>query len=932
MKLLLFFLLLFSCGTFCQELPPIQNYAPSEYGAENQNWAISQSEDKLIYVANNEGLLEFNGANWKLFKSPNQTILRSVNVVKDRIYTGCYMEFGYWTKNTFGTLEYTSLSKSFKNDLLEDEEFWDILHLDDWVLFQSKKRIYIYDLTEKSITSIDAASSLPRIWSVGQSIYFHVIHEGLYRIERGNKILVYNEKPIKNDEVVSFFEHRGRQLLLTRHQGFNEIFGEGIRKWETEIDPFLANNSVYSSLQLTNGKIAIGTISDGLFLLDGNGRLIYHINEQKGLRNNTVLSLYKDLDNTVWLGLDNGVSYINLDSPYTIYNGILSDIGSVYDAIAFGGYLYLGTNQGLFYKKISEETDFFLINGTQGQVWDLTIVDGTLLCGHHTGTFEINGETAKRIVNIAGTWNIKSITEDENLLLQGNYDGLYVLEKKGGQWKLRNKISGFDNSSRHVEIFGNQIFINHEYKGLFKVTTDNSLTKAIEVKIDTTVRGDNSGIIKYQGTLLYANKNGIFRYNHAADTISRDSLLSAIYSETDYVSGKMVANDEEIWVFTKDNLTLVSPGNLSDKYVIREIPLSEDFRDGISGYENIIPYMENGKYLLCTSSGYIILDTKRIKDEKFGVNIGEIRRISKNSPSKENILIDKNSQGDFSYRENSFFILFFSPQFYQYTKPKYQHRLLGIYPNWSEWSENASATFENLPYGDYTFEVRSKIGDTLSINTAAYSFTIQKPWYQTNLAWAIYSVTALVGFFLLHTMYRHHYKKRQQKLVQKNEHKMQLTKAENEKEIIKLKNEQLRQRYRLKSNELAASTMSLIRKNNVLNEVKSLLAEKVADKRVTEPIVKIIDNSLNRNDDWELFKEAFNNADKEFLNKLKSAHSNLTQNDIRLCAYLRLNLSSKEIAPLFNISPRSVEVKRYRLRKKMGLDHDENLVDYILGL
>jgi len=81
-----------------------------------------------------------------------------------------------------------------------------------------------------------------------------------------------------------------------------------------------------------------------------------------------------------------------------------------------------------------------------------------------------------------------------------------------------------------------------------------------------------------------------------------------------------------------------------------------------------------------------------------------------------------------------------------------------------------------------------------------------------------------------------------------------------------------------------------------------------------------------------MFQEAFNNADKNFIKKIKAIHSELTPNDLRLCAYLRLNLSSKEIAPLLNISPRSVEVKRYRLRKKMKLDHDENLTDYIINI
>ena len=108
--------------------------------------------------------------------------------------------------------------------------------------------------------------------------------------------------------------------------------------------------------------------------------------------------------------------------------------------------------------------------------------------------------------------------------------------------------------------------------------------------------------------------------------------------------------------------------------------------------------------------------------------------------------------------------------------------------------------------------------------------------------------------------------------------------------------------------------------NNIssLNDIKS--------------ITKLLDKNLNSTDDWRLFEEAFNNADKDFMKNLKSKHPNLTPNDLKLCAYLRLNLSSKEIAPLLNISHRSVEVKRYRLRKKMGLEHESGLTEYILEL
>ena len=105
-----------------QERPPIEVYSPKTYGAENQNWAISQANNKFIYVANNKGLLEFNGSRWQLYPTPNATIMRSVNVIDDVIYTGSYKDFGYWKANEYGTLSYHSVANDLNIEFLEDEE------------------------------------------------------------------------------------------------------------------------------------------------------------------------------------------------------------------------------------------------------------------------------------------------------------------------------------------------------------------------------------------------------------------------------------------------------------------------------------------------------------------------------------------------------------------------------------------------------------------------------------------------------------------------------------------------------------------------------------------------------------------------------------------------------------------------------------------
>ena len=165
--------------------------------------------------------------------------------------------------------------------------------------------------------------------------------------------------------------------------------------------------------------------------------------------------------------------------------------------------------------------------------------------------------------------------------------------------------------------------------------------------------------------------------------------------------------------------------------------------------------------------------------------------------------------------------------------------------------------------------------------------------------------------------------------MERNRKKIEIKQLESQQEIITLQNQKLESDMASKNRELAASTMNLIKKNEFLNELKKRLTSAKNEDDI-QKVISVINKNIAEKDNWKLFKEAFDNADKDFLQSVKEAHPNLTSNDLKLCAYLRLNLSSKEIAPLLNISVRSVEIKRYRLRKKMNLDHDQGLVEYIL--
>jgi DNA-binding CsgD family transcriptional regulator len=286
---------------------------------------------------------------------------------------------------------------------------------------------------------------------------------------------------------------------------------------------------------------------------------------------------------------------------------------------------------------------------------------------------------------------------------------------------------------------------------------------------------------------------------------------------------------------------------------------------------------------------------------------------------------------ELDFKKNSIQFYYTATNYQKYEKVTYQYILKGYDLDWSAWSEAPEVSFSNLPNGDYKFIVRSKIGNEISDKTESFEFKIKPPWYRSTLMLSIYAISIILIFILTNKLYNNYYELERKKLIKINKRKLQINDLASQKELMKIRNEKLQNDIENKNREIAIATMSTVKRNDFLNKIKNELKNLETQPKINR-LIKLINKNLKKNEDWEFFEKAFNNADKDFLTKLKELHPSLTHNDLRLCAFLRLNLISKEIAPLLNISVRSVEVKRYRLRKKLNMNRDESITDYFINL
>lgn len=914
------------CGTLhTQSLSPLQSFPIEEYGAGNQNWMITQGKNNEIYVANNEGLLTFDAERWTLY--PTNSIVRSVAFFDGVLFTGSYMDFGYWTQETNGELTYHSLVVEHDIKMIEDEQFWNIFRIQDNLVFQSLNRIIFLNRTSNELKFITPEKPILKSFVVADRLYLQLEGDGIFQYASTGISYVFGRSEFQDTEVIEIFPLSDGLRVLTSSKGFFSYRNDRLRPWPI-LHPNLENELVYSGLRSRKGDYVIGTVTDGLYVVSENGRTSKHFNFEKGLLNNTILSIFEDKDSNFWLGLDNGINCMLTNSPLQVYYDSKGQLGTVYASKRFQDKLYVASNRGLFFRSFDNPDEKFKsIPGLSGQNWNLEIVNDVLFVGHDRGTFIVNGETAIRIGSYIGAWVHRNV--NRNTILVGAYDGLHVLNRINGVWKYAYKISGFDISSRHMEIINErEILISHEYKGVYHLTLSEDRTVAEKVELLDIRRGRHASLAKLDQTIFYLSPDGMFRFDQQAEDFLPLAISSKMFANDSYLTGKMIVDQQnQIWTFFENNIALLERNIFDSSFSVQKIPLHSNFRKTNLGFENIGD-LNNGSYIIGTINGFMTLSLNQYVTPSSSLFFSQI---SAYDLTQKEINLPFDKQVKLPSAKNNIRFSFSVPYYSKLNSIQYQWFLENYHKDWVSLKDQSSVEFKNLDFGDYTFYVRAQSGQQQVGDVLSYSFAIDYPWYISIWAILIYILLLFLLSLLVNNLYTSYYKKQQLKYIEETKKELALKELSNTKILVEAKNEQLNQRIESKNRELAISTMSMIKKNTLLGSIKDELIH-VNELSEVKKVIRNIDKNINDNEDWTYFEEAFNNADKDFLKKIKELHPKLTPNDLRLCAYLRLNLSSKEIASLLNISPKSVEIKRYRLRKRMNLEHKTNLIGYILSV
>lgn len=938
-------------------IPEVINYEKLTYKAGLQNWDIKQDKNGIIYVANNEGMLSFDGNNWKLYPLPNRTIVRSLEMGSDdKIYVGGQDELGYFSPNSQGILTYHSLTELLAPGDRLFRDVWDIIETEHGIFFRTNNRIIRY--LNQSMTSFLPSSEWLYMGLCDGKLYAHDNIMGLFYFDLENWVPASKTNILpQNDPITGMNGFKNSNpIITTLKNGFYTLDANGITKKGAINNPNLNNLRIYSSIKLGEELIAIGTIGDGVIILNQQGEPIQSFSKKEGMQNNNVLCLFLDVQKNLWIGLDNGVDFVAYNSPIKQINPVLQD-APCYAISVFNNELYIGTSNGLYYAPLENKedlsfskADFKSVQNCAGQTWNLSVINDQLLLGHNDGAFSIKNHQAFPIATNTGFWNFipASTSIPFSKIIAGNYKGIREFDIKNQNFVEQGNSLDFNESSRFVAIDAqNRIWISHPYQGVYKMSLDknNQSVKAYSQK-NGLPSNLNNFAFKIKNEVLIATEQGIYQYNEPSDSFLPSAYYAKILGNKSirYLKEDMNGN---IWFVHDKNVGVIDFSNPEPELI--ELP--ELKNKIVSGHEFIYPFNQYNVFV-GSEKGAFQINYDKYKRAASKVNV-RIQQLSINLQTDSVIFggyfetingAQKQTESYIPSIPHAFKTLKFefgSSIFGNQSTMEYSYRLKGFNENWSEWSPLQSKEFTNLGAGKYIFEVKARSNPMNESAVASYTFIITPPWYQSK--WAIFLYLLMVAGITYGLIKRNRTKFDKQKNVYEEEqrqikyiHDLEIQK--NESELMALKNEKLASEIDFKNSELASSAMHLVKKGEIIKRIKDELnkvipiAENPKLSSELKKIIKTLHADEEDDNDWEKFSKHFDKVHSDFLVLLKEKHPTITPHELKLSAYLRMNLSSKEIAQLLNISLRGVEIGRYRLRKKLNLVAEQSLFDYLINI
>lgn len=912
----------------------MKNFHRSDYGGGRQNWGLTQSASGEVFIANNEGLLEFDGSEWTLHPTFNKTNARTAfyDPADNCVLVGASNEIdrlGASPADGGRTVRLRSMLDSLGVTLME---IWRIYRMDESYVLQGNNALYKVPADFSEIETFDLGHKIECSEMIGGKVYAFARGIGMLSFDGEWTQMLLNAPAFGERLVKAIIPWEGNILLMGDTPGLWRYDGRGIEPCLTQLTDEITGTNLFCAA--TDGKrIALGTVSAGVWIAEPGSGTLTHIDTGSGLQNNTVLSMMFDTGGRLWLGLDDGIDCIDMASAEEQLFSPNDNIGAGYASALFNGKLYLGTNQGLY--RTDMEHGVEASSQVTWQVWSLQVFDGQLFCCHNNGLSIIAPDGTVTTVPMNGAWKLEPLAGRPDLLLGCSYDRLFTMRRQGGRWGFGGFVKGFDEASKaFTEDTDGRIWFSHHIKGLYRLTLDAAAdsvtlveTFAVEEGFPT---GANNVPVWFKGRLVFATEAGYYDFSDGRAT--PDAEMNAMFSSPPYVLS-VTQTAEGQFYFSSDRMQAIGYADAAGHVLVDSMSLRTLAGRRIQGFD-CLTVLEDGRILVNTADGFSLIRPYAAAPEDTaatGPHPVFIKAVyATDSPSDFLLLSSIGGEAaplsmTLQYRQNSVRFEFVRPGFNFDAANEYSVCLEGYDKDWTAFSEAGSKEYTKLPPGRYVLRVRAK--DVLSgdMGQTSMEVTVTPPWYATKGMKIVYAVLTVIAIFLIVKLFQYLTKRRADILAKRMDEER--------------KRRQMIGDLKGKADDLAASTMNLIRKNEVLHEIDESLVKMRQRMLSTEEgrkgLAEIdgmrdsIRANIAHDGDWLKFRQNFDLVYDDFLSRLEKACPKLNITDKKICAYLKIGMSSKEMSSLMNMSVHSVEMTRHRLRQKLGLAKGDNLSDFL---
>ena len=919
--------------------PPVRNYSVSSYKAGMQNWAIDQDEDGILYVGNAMGLLEFDGTSWILHPLPTKGIIRSVLVGKDgRIYVGAFEEFGYFQRMPDNSLKYVSLSGRLLDYSMHNEEIWTILQRESEVIFHSFGCLFLY--RDDKVEAIPLDGLYTPVADIHGTIYFHKGNAGLYKLDSDHLTEVSSPGNLIHDLIKILPLGNGRYVFITPSDGLFVGDFSSLKKFHTDADAIFKSHPVNKAILTQGGDLVLGTISNGILALDKEGHQVWHLNSETKLQNNTVLGLFCDPSGNIWAALDDGISYIQSNLGVYIFEPSQRKIGMVYDVLARNdSSAYIASNQGLYYAK---GPNISLIPDLSGQTWFLKDWNGNIICGHNNGTYLIQGKSFRRIpgpgsglcfkeLDLYGSPGFMEGTYANPVIFKTNADGSFAIQPVSGDVHLTQNL---------VQDHLGNIWAQHLRKGIYRFRLSEDGSSAEHVRRFSKIGNDRVlkySLFKLKGRVVMTDGDNFYTYADLRDTIVLFQELNDQLSGIKGVTSVCPLKNNEYWFCGSESAYFVKDDG-SRLHVIREFPFSMFSSSSYDGRYSFVYNKDTDESYLCMNNA-IGLITRRALDSCKDSTCTKSLMIRSFHVSCRKMALDSlmslSAPIKVPYKYNSISISFCYPDYSQ-TVYRIRYRI-GRHPNgiWNDLPSQNVFRENDLRPGNYVIEAEA-YDSVRTLSSLRFCFEVCRPWYLKSIFIILFALLSITFIILIIWLFLQVAIKRKEREWLVQDAYSQVEQALKSRDILSVDKEMLEKDLIDKSKELSTEVLynsSLRQSISALREdIQRLYLDGKINKSNRDILMSHVVNSIESDEEnWLRFQIHFDRIHEGFLSSLKREYPSLTSTDMRFCAMLKLNQSTKEIAQQLNISTRGVDAARYRIRKKLGLAPEESLTGFIIN-